>query len=209
VTALDPPLVVGELVGLRVWPLQPYGRLRAAGCDIVWPDGGRPMKATCVVGADHEAPAPGCTCGIYAWHPRPSSAEELFAECSRGGSGVAGIVAAWGAVEVHRTGFRAQYARPLAFVVERGRAGRGYGRRVRRLAARHAAEVVVVGSAAELYDYCTDRGLGLRESAVEDLLAPEREEARARRRRRLMLQRAAVALSAPAALGAAALLLGS
>jgi hypothetical protein len=204
---LDPPLVVGELVGLRIWPLQPYGRLRAAGWDIVWPDGGRAMEATCEVGAGHEAPASDCTCGIYAWHPRPSSAEELFAECSRGGSGVAGIVAAWGAVEVHRTGFRAQYARPLAFVVERQRAGRGYGRRVRRLAARHAAQVVVVDSAAELYDYCVERRLGLRESAVEDLLVAERESARAHRRRQLRLQRAAAALTAPAAMAAVLLVL--
>lgn len=207
-SAAEPPVVAGELAGLRIWPLQPYGRLRAAGWEILWPDGGRPMTATCELGADHEAPAPDCSCGIYAWHPRPSSAEALFAECSRGGGAVAGIVAAWGAVEVHRTGFRAQHARPTAFVVDGRRARRGYRRRVSRLADRHAADVVVVDGPAALYDYCLERGLGLRESIVEELLSEQRAEARARRRRRLLAQRAAVALCAPAAVGAAALVLG-
>jgi hypothetical protein len=209
VTELEAPLVAGELIGLRIWPLQPFGRLRAAGWDILWPDGGRAMRATCAVGAGHDAPAPECSCGIYAWHPRPSSAEELFAECARGGSGVAGIVAAWGAVEVHRTGFRAQYARPVAFVVESRRSGRGYGRRVRRLATRHRADVVVVDSAAELYDYCVERGLGLREAAVEELLVEQRAVTRTRRRRLLRLQRAAALLAGAAAVGTALLLLGA
>jgi hypothetical protein len=80
---------------------------------------------------------------------------------------------------------------------------------VRRLAERHAADVVVVRSPAELYDYCLDRGLGLRESAVEELLADARAAARARRRRRLALLRAAVVLSAPATVGAAAVVLGA
>lgn len=208
-SAPEPPLVAGELAGLRIWPLQPYGRLRAAGFDILWPDGGRPLTAACERGGGHEAPAAGCTCGIYAWHPRPSSAETLFSECSRGGTAVAGVVVAWGAVEVHRTGFRAQHARPLAFFVESRRANRGYGRRVRRLAQRHAAEVVAVTGPADLYDYCVHRGMGLREGAVEELLADGRAVARARRRRRLALQRVAVALSAPAAVGVAALLLGA
>lgn len=199
----EPPLFVGELAGLRVWPLE-SGQLRAAGWDVTWPDRGRVMTATCSLGAAHDAPAPDCTCGIYAWHPRPSSAEEVFAECSRGANRVAGIVAAWGAIEVHRTGFRAQHARPVAFVVERRRAGPGYRRRVRRLAARHAAQVLVVDSPADLYDHCLANGLGLRETAVEELLSVRREAERARRRRRLRLERAAVALAASSAAAAAA-----
>lgn len=204
-SAAGPPLIVGELAGLRVWPLE-TGRLRAAGWDVTWPEGGRPMSATCRVGAAHEAPAGDCTCGIYAWHPRPSSAEEVFSECSRGSNFVAGIVAAWGAVEVHRTGFRAQYARPVAFVVERRRAGPGYRRRVRRLAARHRAEVLVVDSPADLYRHCLERGLGLRESAVEELLVARRQAERSRRRRRLRRRRASAALAAGAAALAGAVL---
>ncbi|HWH46036.1 MAG TPA: hypothetical protein VNT32_15045 [Thermoleophilaceae bacterium] len=54
----------------------------------------------------HDAPASGCGCGLYAFHD-PSGLTRAARAC-------AGVVAAWGAVEVHATGFRAEWAQVLA-----------------------------------------------------------------------------------------------
>lgn len=62
-------------------------------------------EARCDQGKDHEAPAPDCECGLYAYH----SLQELGPD-----DGVIGVVAAWGRLEVHHDGFRAERARILA-----------------------------------------------------------------------------------------------
>jgi hypothetical protein len=56
------------------------------------------------------------------------------------GADVFGIVAAWGEVELHETGFRAEYARPHVLLLPPN-AGDGYAERLRALAAGHGAEV--------------------------------------------------------------------
>ena len=111
--------------GFRAWTLDGY-RLRSAN-----PAGGHWMagvnQAECrrvaylraVPGAgpwsvplgpreSHDAPGAGCACGLYAWHdvdrlPSPPGWETEW---------VYGGVLAWGRVEVHADGFRAQYAEP-------------------------------------------------------------------------------------------------
>jgi hypothetical protein len=53
----------------------------------------------------HQAPANGCTCGIYAWYsPTPRGASALTPDL------VGGAVALWGHIELHAHGMRAQYA---------------------------------------------------------------------------------------------------
>ena len=61
--------------------------------------------------AEHESPDPRCQCGIYGyWTPGPRSwfGEAYWCE---------GVITAWGRVEVHRDGFRAEHARVEALAV--------------------------------------------------------------------------------------------
>lgn len=60
----------------------------------------------------HHAPENGCTCGLHAYHevtvsdgPGPFAGEALQ---------VVGAIQAWGRMEVHSNGFRAQYAEVVA-----------------------------------------------------------------------------------------------
>jgi hypothetical protein len=67
--------------------------------------------AHCPVHA-HEAPANGCTCGIYAWYsPTPRGASALTPDL------VGGAVALWGQIELHAHGMRAQHAMVVALAL--------------------------------------------------------------------------------------------
>jgi hypothetical protein len=60
----------------------------------------------------HEAPANGCTCGIYAWYsPTPRGASALTPDL------VGGAVALWGQIELHAHGMRAQHAMVVALAL--------------------------------------------------------------------------------------------
>jgi hypothetical protein len=192
----DPPLVPGPIHGLRSWTVAgAQGRERLAGPQrgASWPPAGGWLQAACPHG--HAAPAPDCECGIHAWHPRPASARRVLA----GRREIPGVVEADGAVEVHEEGFRAERARPHAFVRLPGR----NPQLIDRLAKSYEAEVVDLGKPAALLAWCRERGLGLDESVVGSLLGPEvvaeRRRARARKRR-------TDALRVAAALAIAALL---
>jgi hypothetical protein len=79
------------------------------------------------------------------------------------------VVEAAGRIEVHRDGFRAQRARPIAFVC--GSDWPVGGRRcVERLAARHGAEVLEVDDAMDVLGWCAQRGGALDEGTVDELL---------------------------------------
>ena len=174
------PLVPGPLYGLRTWRVVSHdGRER-----LFAPQRGTPWtldrgweEATC--DEDHTAPAAGCRCGIHAWHPREASARRIL----RSRFDLPGIVQADGAVEVHEDGFRAQRARPYAFVRLPGR--NPY--LIERLAAAYGAEILDLRRAEELLAVCRERSLGLGEPVVEELLGAEtiaeRRRARARQRR--------------------------
>jgi hypothetical protein len=118
------------------------------------------MQATC--GEGHAAPAAGCQCGIHAWHPRPASARRVLASRFE----LPGIVEADGAVEVHADGFRAERARPYAFVRLPGRNPFLIGR----IAASYGAEILDLRHPKELLAVCRERNLGLQEPVVEALL---------------------------------------
>jgi hypothetical protein len=83
---------------------------------------------------------------------------------------VAGIAEADGGIEVHAEGFRAERARPYALVLVPGR----NAEQIRRLASAYRIEVVEVGGAVELLEWCTERGLGLSAPVVRDLVGPIR-----------------------------------
>jgi hypothetical protein len=179
----DAPLIPEPLYGLRTWRIARDAEgeyLVAVSKGTRWPNGGDWLKASCAGPGGHEAPAAECECGIYAWHPRRSSARRVLA----GRFEQPGIVEAAGAVELQHDGFRAERARPYALVVTPGR----NARLVERLARRYDSRVVDVANADELLAWCSAEGVGLDEPTVDDLLGPENAEERLRLRRRTRLR---------------------
>ncbi|HEY7620028.1 MAG TPA: hypothetical protein VH834_09660 [Solirubrobacteraceae bacterium] len=176
------PLLPGPLYGLRTWRVVTKDgreRLTAPQRGTVWASGSW-VEATC--GEGHAAPASDCRCGIHAWHPNRASARRVLA--SR--FDLPGIVEADGAVEVHDEGFRAARARPYAFVRLPGR----NPFLIERLSAMYGAEVIDLRRPDELVALCRERGLGLAEPAVVELLGAE--TIRERRRERARMRRVAL-----------------
>ena len=175
----DAPLVPAPVYGLRTWAVLRDGggeRLAAPQRGVAWPAGGAWLTATCTRPGEHAAPAPGCACGVHAWHPSRRAARRVLAVRRE----VPGVVEARGAIEVHEDGFRAERARPHALVLARGR----NAPLARRLAAAYGVPLVEVGGADDLFAFCRERGLGLAPSVVADLLGPAEVEQRRRARRR-------------------------
>jgi hypothetical protein len=177
----DAPLIPASLYGLRTWRIvsDPQGeRLTATARAARWPSAGTWLEARCDRRGDHDAPDPDCSCGVHAWHPRRSAARRVLASRFE----VAGIVEAAGAIELQDDGFRAERARPYAFVVTPGR----NAKLAERLARRYGAQVVHVDGADALVEWCHERDLGLDEKTVAALLGPDRlgERHTARRRKR-------------------------
>jgi hypothetical protein len=193
----DTPLVATPVYGLRTWTVsgeRPDERLAAAYRDATpWPAGGAWLEASCQEG--HAAPAPQCSCGAHAWHPRRRAARRIFA----GRRQVPGIVEASGAIEVHEDGFRAERARPYALLLVPGRnAGL-----LHRLAEAYNVPVVDAGGGPDaVLRWCREQKLGLSAPVVAELLGPGEVEARQRARR---AKRRAGALRFAAALVVAAL----
>src|SRR3954465_746626 len=91
----DGALVPWALVGSGAW---------AAGVNT----------AVCHAGRKHRPPDPGCMCGLYAL----ASPSDRRLHGSDGQ--IVGAIAAWGDVELHRTGFRAEHAAVVALAEPRG-----------------------------------------------------------------------------------------
>jgi hypothetical protein len=120
------PDLVDKVIGFRAWSIgRPYRRgLAQMRNEDLWSIGNhavrwdsRTMTARClqqryglggVSHPDHPPPYVRCKCGIYANHRLgwPSSAPEGMC---------IGAVAAWGRLQVHGRGFRAEHAEILAF----------------------------------------------------------------------------------------------
>jgi hypothetical protein len=171
----DTPLFADPLYGLRFWRVaadEGGELLTAPHRGTPWAPGGEWLQARCPTG--HAAPAPGCDCGVHAWHPRRRSVRDVLA--SRGT--VPGIVEAQGAIEVHEDGIRAARARPHALIVTPG----CNEARIRRLAARYQASVVEVRGPRALLAYCREHDIGMGDDVVSELLGVRSGE---RRRARL------------------------
>jgi hypothetical protein len=183
----DPPLIPAGLYGLRTWR------------SVADADGER-LHAECGSRGDHVAPQPGCDCGIHAWHPRRSSARRVLATRFE----LPGLVEAAGAIEVHEEGFRAERGRPYALFLAPGR----NAKLLARLCRRYGAELVEVRGPDALLTWCHERGLGLDERAVDELLGPGEGDAR-RRMRRSKARRDALRVVAALIVSAVLLLLGA
>jgi hypothetical protein len=191
---LSHALVPSPLYGLRTWSVVgDDGRERLAGPQLAtpWPESGAWLEAACAQPGGHAAPAPACGCGIHAWHPGRRSARRVLAIRRE----VPGVVEASGAIEVHRDGFRAERARPFAFML----APRANAALLGRLAAAYAAELVRVDDPDAIVAWCRERGLGLEPAVVDELLGPAAVAERKRRARATRL-RIAATLAAIAAL---------
>lgn len=172
----DTPLFADSLYGLRFWRVATDDRgesLLSPHQNVPWPAGGQWLRATCPT--RHGAPAPSCDCGAHAWHPRRRSTRDVLAVRAT----VAGIIEARGAVEVHEDGFRAARARPSALIAT-PRSNRAL---IGRLAERYGVRVIEVSGPRELLIYCRERGIGMGEHVVADLLGMG--DLRERRRARL------------------------
>jgi hypothetical protein len=184
----DTPLFADPLYGLRFWSVTSDGGgevLLAPHRDAPWPPDGQWLEARCPTG--HGAPAPECSCGAHAWHPRRRSVRDVLAP--RGT--VAGIVEAQGAVEVHEDGIRAARARPYALILTPG----CNAAMVRRLADRYSAALVEVRGPRQLLSYCREHDIGMGEGVVTELLGTGDPRRRRRARLRHDVLRVAVALA--------------
>lgn len=96
--------------GWRYWQLRPSGLLRSVTHRrFEWrPD--RPLRAVCLIGG-HDAPAPGCACGIHA-SPDIDSLREQGLCLAPAEPLVMGQVSLWGVVVADDHGLRAEYASP-------------------------------------------------------------------------------------------------
>lgn len=118
------PLLTAALPGFRAWMVDAGGRLHPyTGQSGAWEVGVN--TAACARGGRHVAPHQDCMCGLYAFH-------HLHPQLR--GEPVVGAIAAWGDMEVHRDGFRAQHASVIALASN--------GRGARAAAARYGVPLV-------------------------------------------------------------------
>lgn len=99
------------LIGWRYWQLPPAtGLIRSVTHRRFEWRPGQALRATCLIGG-HEAPAPGCACGIHA-SPDLATQREQGLCLAPGAALVTGTVALWGTVVADDHGLRAEYAAP-------------------------------------------------------------------------------------------------
>ena len=182
----DPPLIAGRIHGVRVWTIgltDGTAELRGHG-DEPWAPDGKPTVARCLSGGRrrrrrvaHRPPIADCSCGLYALHPHAGRQGMYgFSRVAHKRAGdafpeeVAGIVEAWGRIELHEDGFRAQFARPHTLALIGPSRDSDVGSVIVRLARRYGAEVVEVESTEELAEYCRERSLGLDPATVRSLV---------------------------------------
>jgi hypothetical protein len=98
------------VVGYRAWQLGPGGILFPLALPAAPPWEPAINRARCFAGPrhdPHEAPGPDCTCGLYALRDPDDGRLKL-------GHPAVGAIAAWGEIEVHAAGLRAEYASVIA-----------------------------------------------------------------------------------------------
>ena len=111
------PDYIEPLLGFRLWEIRD-GILVGPAYDELWAPGEN--VASCRQPTNHVAPVDDCRCGFNAYHSRTPLAS-LY-----GKRYVAGAMAAWGEIETHKDGFRAERACVVALCFE---SGDGQGRR--------------------------------------------------------------------------------
>ena len=101
------PDLIEPVVGFRNWRIVD-GTLTSPYAGTAWHE---PLLCARCLGGEHEAPHPGCDCGVSAYHdPQVRFSTVDF-------RGVSGIVTLWGRVEVHPDRMRAEFARVEALAL--------------------------------------------------------------------------------------------
>ncbi len=181
-----PSLVAGPIHGLREWPIYTVAGgdglwLGTTAAPVLWPKD-RPAKAECTRcdASDHAPPARNCSCGLYALHPIAPAARRFLNARAGGAAGMSvGLIKAWGTIEVHEDGFRAEYARPEALILVEDPRGAGLNRvhveQCKRLADAYDVPILEFEDVSGFEDHCRIHGLGLAERTVEDLFLSGRD----------------------------------
>ena len=169
----EPDLLPSTLQAVRAWDMVPEGGtgrtlLGSIAQAMIWPTGG--FTAECLAGQPHSVgpPAPGCSCGVYAFHPYAVEGNRLFDAPDH--EEVLGVIETRGRVEVHEAGIRAEHADIVALLVEVS-AGEEYLAQASRAAATYGAELVPLNGAEQFKRYLRDEVRGLDQGYVERLLA--------------------------------------
>jgi hypothetical protein len=180
----EQPMFPRTIHGMRTWRIVRQNHterywLQSLAQAVLWTPGRR-MTAECEARwwgcqTRHDPPDPDCACGIYAHHPLvsdhlfPRRRPRRLGRRLGGGVLVTGLIEAWGRIELHGDGFRAQYARPFVLFED---VSAEYG------------ETEAIGGAARTYgvpmeqtfgplgirEYCVANGLGLDSATVRALL---------------------------------------
>lgn len=104
---MEAPDYFNAILGVRAWWIQ-TAYLRSMFYGGMW-EKGRVEEAYCPTGWHDEALSSKCACGLYAFYGAQHFLEGgCFVTFPQG---VKGVVSAWGDIELHERGFRAQYMR--------------------------------------------------------------------------------------------------
>jgi glycine cleavage system H protein len=99
----DAPDFVEAVVGYRAWHVEDDGTLRPwTFTALPWQPGAN--RAVCARDVRHAPPVADCMCGLYALTDPADRRLDFRADQA------VGAIAAWGDLEVHRSGFRAEHA---------------------------------------------------------------------------------------------------
>ena len=133
----EAPDYLEAVIGYRAWHLGDDGVLKPwTFTALPWSAGVN--RAVCARDDRHRPPVADCMCGLYAL--ADPSDRRLHLQ----GEQIVGAIAAWGDLEVHRTGFRAQEACIVALALP-DRAGVDQRDRLERAAARYGVALVPAG----------------------------------------------------------------
>jgi glycine cleavage system H lipoate-binding protein len=135
------PDFVQAVVGYRAWHLEDDGTLRPwTFTALPWDPGAN--AAVCARDVRHAPPVADCMCGLYALSDPADRRLDFRADQA------VGAIAAWGDLEVHRTGFRASHACVTALALPDGA---GYDQReaLARAARRYGVPLVAADALSE------------------------------------------------------------
>ena len=137
----DAPDFVQAVVGYRAWHLEDDGTLRPwTFSALPWDPGVN--TAVCAREVRHAPPVADCMCGLYALTDPADRRLDFRSDQA------VGAIAAWGDMEVHRTGFRASHACVTALAIPDG-AGYEMREALARAARRYGVPLVAADALSE------------------------------------------------------------
>ena len=155
----EAPLIAGKIHGVRGWSLS-GATLGAAVQGDEWAADGKATRATCRNQRRHKSPVKECGCGLYGTHPWAGGTQ----------GEILGVIEAWGRVELHAGGFRAERARPIALFVVADETTLAEVRVLHQVAERYECELIELQARGEIEAECRRRDWGLGREVVAELV---------------------------------------